>query len=175
MAFHLKWRKWFKQEKRRGGEKSVDCEGKFLRGHVATTYLSPPETITTLLFGYMCKLSHFSHVWLFETLWTIAQQAPLFMGFSRQEYWSGLPYPLPGDLPDSQIEPTSPALQVDSLPTQSPGKPISQLYTNTKWKVKKKKRVISPVPLEVATFLWWNPHLNHPVFSKLVNFSQCFV
>ena len=97
MAFHLKWRKWFKQEKRRGGEKSVDCEGKFLRGHVATTYLSPPETITTLLFGYMCKLSHFSHVWLFETLWTIAQQAPLFMGFSRQEYWSGLPFPYPGE------------------------------------------------------------------------------
>ena len=87
LAFHLKWRKCFKQEKRRGGEKSVHCEGKFLRGHVATTYLtSPPETITTLLFDYMCMLSHFSHVWLFESLWTVAHQAPLFMGFSRQEY-----------------------------------------------------------------------------------------
>ena len=51
-------------------------------------------------------LSHFSHVQLFVTLWTIALQAPLSMGFSRQEYWSGLPCPLPRDLPDPGIEPT---------------------------------------------------------------------
>ena len=55
-------------------------------------------------------LSHFSRVQLFETLWTVAHQAPLSMGFSRQEYWSGLPHPPPGDLPDSGIEPVSPAL-----------------------------------------------------------------
>ena len=55
----------------------------------------------------MCSsmLSHFSHVQLFVTLWTTAQQAPLSMGFSRQEYWSGLPCPPPGDLPDPGIEP----------------------------------------------------------------------
>ena len=47
----------------------------------------------------------------------VAHQAPLSMGFSRQEYWSGLPYPSPGDLPDPGIEPGSPALQADSLPT----------------------------------------------------------
>ena len=63
---------------------------------------------------------------LFATLWTIVCQAPLSVGFSRQEYWSGLPCPPPGDLPDLGIEPTtpaSPALQADSLPTESPGKP----------------------------------------------------
>ena len=50
-----------------------------------------------------------SHVQLFATLWTVAHQAPLSMGFSRQEYWSGLPWPPPGDLPDPGIKPTSPA------------------------------------------------------------------
>ena len=50
------------------------------------------------------------------TLRTVAQQAPLFMGFSRQEYWSGLPFPSPEDLPDPGIEPVSPALHADSLP-----------------------------------------------------------
>ena len=49
-------------------------------------------------------LSHFSHVQHFATLWTIAHQAPLFMGFSRQGYWSGLLHPPPGDLPDTEIE-----------------------------------------------------------------------
>ena len=58
-------------------------------------------------------LNRFSHVRLFATLWTVAHQAPLSMGFSRQEYWSGLPFPIPGDLPDTGIEsasPVSPAL-----------------------------------------------------------------
>ena len=54
-----------------------------------------------------CMLSHFSHVQLFVTLWTIACQAPLPMGFSRQEYWSALPCPSPGDLPDPGIKPMS--------------------------------------------------------------------
>ena len=51
-------------------------------------------------------------------LWTVACQAPLSMGFSRQEYWSGLPFPSPGHLPDPGIEPGSPALQADDLPTK---------------------------------------------------------
>ena len=54
-----------------------------------------------------CILSHFSRVQLFVTLWTVAHQASLSMGFSRQEYWSGLPCPSPGDLPDTGIKPTS--------------------------------------------------------------------
>ena len=64
-------------------------------------------------------LSPFSRVRLFVTLWTVAHQAPLSMGVSRQEYWSGLPFPPPGDLPDPGIEPASPvhpALQADILP-----------------------------------------------------------
>ena len=77
--------------------------------------------------GLCCAiLSHFSHVWLFVTLWTVAHQVPLSMGFSRQEYWSGLPCPPPADLPSPGIEPASPippALQADSLPTESAGKP----------------------------------------------------
>ena len=63
-------------------------------------------------------LSRFSRVQLFVTPWTVACQAPLSMGFPRQEYWSGLPCPPPGDLPDTGTEPASPAtlaLQVDSL------------------------------------------------------------
>ena len=52
------------------------------------------------------------------TPWTVACQAPLSVGFSRQEYWTGLPFPFPGDLPNLGIEPRSPALQADSLPTE---------------------------------------------------------
>ena len=61
-------------------------------------------------------LSHFSHVQLFATLWTVACQAPLSMGLSRQEYWSGLPFPSPGSLPNPGIEPYLLQWQVDSLP-----------------------------------------------------------
>ena len=67
-------------------------------------------------------LSRSSRVQLFETLWTVAFQAPLATGFSRQEYWSGLPCPPPEDLFDPVIEPTSPALQVVFLLTEPPGK-----------------------------------------------------
>ena len=59
------------------------------------------------------------------TPWTAAHQAPLSMGFSRQEYWSGLPFPSPGDLPDPGIEPRSPTLQADPLTSAPPGKPLN--------------------------------------------------
>ena len=64
-----------------------------------------------------------SPVWLFATPWIVAYQTPLSMGFSRQEYWSGLPFPYPGDLPNPGIKPGSPALQTDVLPAEPPGKP----------------------------------------------------
>ena len=64
-----------------------------------------------------------SRVRLFVTPWTVAYQAPS-MGFSRQEYWSGLAFPSPEGLPDPGIEPGSPALQADALPSEPPGKPI---------------------------------------------------
>ena len=60
------------------------------------------------------------------TLWTVAYQAPLSMGFSRQEYWSGLPFPSPGDLPDPGIEPGFPTLEAYALTSKPPGKPHTQ-------------------------------------------------
>ena len=62
-----------------------------------------------------------------ETLWTVAHQAPLSMGFSRQEYWSGLPFLFPGYLLNPGIKPASPALQVDSLPLNHMGIPYETL------------------------------------------------
>ena len=63
----------------------------------------------------VCMLSHFGRVQLFATLRTVAHQASMSMGFSRQEYWTGLPFPSPGDLPDPGIDPGSPALQTDAF------------------------------------------------------------
>ena len=62
-----------------------------------------------------------SRVQLFATPWTVAYQASLSMGFSRQEYWSGLPFPSPGDLPSPGIEPGSPASEADALTSGPPG------------------------------------------------------
>ena len=76
-----------------------------------------------------------SRVQLFATLWTVAHQAPLSLGFSRQEYWSGLPFPPPGDVPDPGTEPASPmfpVMQVDSLMLSHRGKPSTKLYLYTK-------------------------------------------
>ena len=63
-----------------------------------------------------------SPVQFFATPWTVAHQVSPSMGFSSQEYWSGLPFPSPGDLPDPGVEPRSPALQADALPSQPPSK-----------------------------------------------------
>ena len=76
---------------------------------------------------HMCVQS-LRHVQLFETLWTVAHQASLFMGFLRQEDWSGLPFPSPGDLPDSRIKPTFPALASRFFIAEPLGKPT---YTNS--------------------------------------------
>ena len=69
--------------------------------------LQSPATITTLLLSYVSILNHFSPVRLCATPWTVACQAPLSIGFSRQEYWSGLSCPPPGDLPHPGIKPAS--------------------------------------------------------------------
>ena len=76
------------------------------------------------------KVKSLSRVRLFATLWTVAHQALLSMGFSRQEYWSGLPFPSPGDLPDPGIEPRSPTLHPDALTFAPPGKPFYLLIIN---------------------------------------------
>ena len=72
---------------------------------------------------FTCVCYSLSRVRLFVTPRTVAHQASLSMEYSRQEYWSGLPFPSPVDLPDPEIEPGSPALQADSLPSEPPGKP----------------------------------------------------
>ena len=73
------------------------------------------------------KVKSLSRVRLFATPWTGAYQAPPSMGFSGQEYWSGLPFPSPGDLPHPGIEPGSPALWADALPFEPPGKTLTTL------------------------------------------------
>ena len=76
----------------------------------------------------LCVLSHFSHVQLFTTLWTVAYQTSLSMGFSRQEYWSGLPCPPPGDLHDARIE---------LVPLMFPG--LTGMFFTTRAYLKKNK------------------------------------
>ena len=78
---------------------------------------------TSLRYLHASVFSCFSHVWSFATLCTVAHQAPLSMGFSRQEYWSGLPCPPPGHLPDPGIKSMYAVLQVDSLPLSQLGSP----------------------------------------------------
>ena len=73
-----------------------------------------------------------SRVGLFAIPWTIAHQTPLSMGFPRQEYWSGLQFPSPGDPPDPEIKPGSPASQTDFLPSEPPGKPYVSMYFELK-------------------------------------------
>ena len=77
-------------------------------------------------------LSRFSHIQFFETVWTVARQAPLSMAFSRQEYWSGLPCPPPGDLPDPGIEPTSLMSPVLAGRFFTTGITKEEVYTSTK-------------------------------------------
>ena len=72
------------------------------------------------------ELKLLSCVQLFAIPWTVAYQAPPSIEFSRQEYWSGLPFPSPGDPPDLGIEPGSPALQADALPSEPPGNSYSK-------------------------------------------------
>ena len=67
------------------------------------------------------KVKSLSHVRLFAIPWSVVYQASLSMGFSRQEYWNGLPFPSLGNLPDPGIDPRSPALQADALPSEPPG------------------------------------------------------
>ena len=88
--------------------------------YFATTSHEQPSSHTSISISSLC-VSLLSRVQLFATPWIVAYEAPPSMGFSRQEYWSGLPFPSPGDLP---IEPGSPALQTDALPSKPPGKPL---------------------------------------------------
>ena len=81
--------------------------------------------------GQEVEVKSLSCVWLYATPWTVAYKTPLSMEFSRQEYWSGLPFPSPRDLSNPGIEPGSPALQADALPSEPPGKSLIRIYTHT--------------------------------------------
>ena len=90
-----------------------------------------PATIRYIEFSStkLSKVKSPSRVRLFATPWTVAYQIPPSMGFSRQECWSGLPFPSPGDLLDPGIKPGSPALQAGALPSEPPGKP-EMIFSN---------------------------------------------
>ena len=78
-------------------------------------------TTDTSIYFAVIAVELLSYVELFVTLWTVAYQASLSMGFSRQGYWSGLAFLSPGDLPNPGVEPESPPLQADALPSEPPG------------------------------------------------------
>ena len=86
----------------------------------------------------LVSISRFSRVWLFATPWTVACWVPLSMGFPRQEYWSELPFPSPGDFPDPGNKSWSPVLQADSLLSEPPGKTYGpETWLNWSWLITK--------------------------------------
>ena len=104
-----------------------------------------------------------SHVRLFAIPWTVAYQSPPSMEFSRQEYWSGLPFPTPGDLPDPEMEPRSPALQADALPSELPGKQFSSTFYGYMVDIQKKVCIIitTIIIISIISLTKWNlPGIN---------------
>ena len=86
-----------------------------------TSCIPVPCSVSASASGGVCLLAQLCPT--LATPWTIAHQSPLSIDFPRQEYWSRLPFPPPGDLPDPGIKPRCPAWEADSLPTEPPGKP----------------------------------------------------
>ena len=84
-----------------------------------------PSSLSLIISNFLNSVQSLSRVRLFVTPWTVARQTSLSMGFSRQEYWSGLPCPPPGDLSNPGIEPRSHSLQADSIQSEPPGKPMN--------------------------------------------------
>ena len=108
---------------------------------------------------YVQVLSHFSHVWLFVTPWIIACQAPLSMEFSRQNYWSGLPCPLPGDLPNPGTEPIS---------LMSPALIGGFFNTSPTWEANKYR---TPQQKSATIWAWGAPNIQG--LAKRANHSLC--
>ena len=104
----------------------------------------------------LCCAESLSHAQLFVTPWTVAHQAPLSIGFPRQESWSGLPFPSPGDLPDPGIKPRLPALAGGFFTTEPPGKTILSQY-----KLRKKHFIIFKKQKFFLTTLYFQP----PIYS----------
>ena len=107
---------------------------------------------------------------LYDPVDCIAHQAPPSIGFSRQEYWSGLPFPSPGDLPDPGIEPRSPTLQADALTSDPPGEPNTcrkppKYSTNLDWLKKKKRYPVIKMSYACSTH---KPHTTHILLMFLI-------
>ena len=117
--------------------------------------------IITIIKWYLSslKVKLLSRVRLFATPWTVAYQVPQSMEFSRQEYWSWLPFPSPGDLPNPGIEPRSPALQADALPSEPPGKPIYQVYLLSLVTCGEVLFLIIFLPISLSIHCWFLPQL----------------
>ena len=121
------------------------------------------DSIRYLIIGVVVWL--ISHVWLFVTPWTVASHASLFMGFPRQEYWSGLPFPSPGDLSDA-VSSVSSACQLDSLPLSHMGSPS----VNTGiLKCGRQSRSAS----EWYRVMWWRAHKPSPKTTTTTH-NRCF-
>ena len=115
---------------------------------------------------HVCVLSWFSHVQLFATPWTAAHQVSMSMESSRQEYWSGLPCPPPGDLSDPSLEPispASPALQTDTFTTEPPGSPYSPIRVHNS---------LSKVPGHAGSKVGNTHTQDASVQASLVSFSK---
>ena len=106
-----------------GSQRVGQTERLSLHFHTVKSLIN--EKVLILHFKILMKVKSFSRVQLFVTPWTVAYQALRSMGFSRQEYWSGLPFPSPGNLPNPGIEPRSSAFQTDALPSEPLGKPLT--------------------------------------------------
>ena len=133
LIFHLRnggpesWRESPKVSPRRGEYYSVSTFVFPLINRKSTYSVKSTPSQEGQSFEHNIFVKSLSRVWLFAIPWTAVYQASLSLGFSRQEYWSGLPFPSPGDLPDPWIEPRSPALQADVLTSEPPGKPCLDL------------------------------------------------
>ena len=151
--------------------RSTPVKDKIGSSNLALPSFSPKDGNYWVFYCCMTHVCcHFSQVQLFETLWTIACQAPLPMGFSRQEYWSGLPWPLPRDLSNqgwSLCLSVSLHWQEDSLPLMPPGKTfivvvrVIQSLVNTE-RGKKRKDSCGIYPSSCSLFLSHTRHFNHP-------------
>ena len=122
-----------------GGKREIYHDSQFEDLSKMLCYWLSWRSLGQDLFRVQVKVKLLSLVQPFVTQWTVVYQASRSMGFSRQEYQSGLPFPSPGDLPYPGIEPRSPALQADTLPSEPPGKPCSG------WKYQKNSKKLGHV------------------------------
>ena len=122
------WKKWYRWTyvQRRNRDTNIENKFKNTKGERREGWLERLGLIYKYILVLNARAQSLSRVWLFATLWTVACWAPLSMGFSRQEYWSGLPCPSPGESswPKEPRSPASSASQADSLPLSHQGSPI---------------------------------------------------